>query len=85
MARDSAQAYDKTQTDPGFTAAQRVTTLGLIALAQAEALDRNAARQTLRALKATSTSLTQTYERFQALVTEIDTIVLIDRGTAQAQ
>jgi len=85
MARDSAQAYDKTQTDPGFTAAQRVTTLGLIALAQAEALDRNAARQTLRALKATSASLTQTYERFQALVTEIDTIVLIDRGTAQAQ
>lgn len=85
LARDSAQAYDKTQTDPGFSTAQRVTTLGLIALAQAESLDRNAARQTLRTLKATSAQLTQTYERFQALITEIDTIVLIDRGTAQGQ
>jgi tetratricopeptide (TPR) repeat protein len=80
LARDSAQAYDRTQTDPGFTTAQRVTTLGLIALAQAEAADRTAARQTLRTLKATSGQLTQTYERFQALITEIDTVVLIDRS-----
>jgi tetratricopeptide (TPR) repeat protein len=85
LARESAQAYDKTQTDPGFTTAQRVTTLGLIALAQSESLDRNAARQTLRALKSTSSQLTQTYERFQALITEIDTVVLIDRGAGQGQ
>src|SRR5207253_9354705 len=69
LARESAQAYDKTQSDASFTIAQRVTTLGLIAIAQSESLDRNAARQTLRALKLTSSQLTQTYERFQALVT----------------
>lgn len=80
LARDSAMAYDKTQSDAAFTTAQRVTTLGLIAVAQSESRDRNAARQTLRALKATASQLTQTYERFQALVTEVDTIVLIERS-----
>jgi tetratricopeptide (TPR) repeat protein len=80
MARDAAMAYDRTQSDAAFTTGPRVAALGLIALAQAESLDRNAARQTLRALKATAAQLTQTYERFQALVTEVETIVLIERG-----
>src|SRR5258708_25119303 len=80
LARDAALAYDRTQSDAGFTIAQRVTTLGLIAIAQSESLDRNAARQTLRALKLTSSQLTQTYERFQALVTEVETIALVDKG-----
>ncbi|MEJ0067892.1 MAG: hypothetical protein WDO24_03175 [Pseudomonadota bacterium] len=34
LARESAAAYDRTQTDPNFTIALRVTTLGLIAVAQ---------------------------------------------------
>jgi hypothetical protein len=80
LARDAALAYDRTQSDATFTIAQRVTTLGLIAIAQSESLDRNAARQTLRALKATEGQLTQTYERFQALVTEVETIALVDKG-----
>jgi tetratricopeptide (TPR) repeat protein len=80
LARDSALAYDRTQSDPAFTTAQRVTALGLIAVAQSESRDRNAARQTLRALKATASQLTQTYERFQALVTEVDTVVLVERS-----
>jgi tetratricopeptide (TPR) repeat protein len=80
LARDSASAYDRTQSDAGFSTAQRVTTLGLIAVAQAESRDRNAARQTLRALKATASQLTQTYERFQALIAEVDTAVLVERN-----
>jgi tetratricopeptide (TPR) repeat protein len=80
LARESAGAYDRTQTDPNFTTALRVTTLGLIAVAQAEAGDRNTARQTLRALQQTAAQLLQTYERFQALVTEVETVTLVDRG-----
>jgi tetratricopeptide (TPR) repeat protein len=80
LARDSAMAYDKTQSDPAFATPQRVTALGLIAVAQSESRDRNAARQTLRALKATASQLTVAYERFDALVTEVETIVLIDRS-----
>ncbi|HUA54072.1 MAG TPA: hypothetical protein VMB81_17985 [Candidatus Sulfotelmatobacter sp.] len=79
LARNSAEAYDHTQTDPNFTTAQRVTTLGLIAVAQSEAQDRNAALQAVKALKATAAQLTQTYERFQALVTEVDTVVQVER------
>jgi len=79
LARNSAEAYDRTQTDASFTLAQRVTTLGLIAVAQSESQDRNAALQTMKALNATASQLTQTYERFQALVTEVDTIVQVER------
>ncbi len=81
LAREAALAYDRTQSDTGFTIAQRVTTLGLIAVAQAESQDRNAAKQTVRALQLTGSQLTQTYERFQGLVIEVDTIFLVDRGT----
>jgi tetratricopeptide (TPR) repeat protein len=79
LARNSAEAYDRTQTDVSFTTAQRVTTLGLIAVAQSESQDRNAALQTMKALNATANQLTQTYERFQALVTEVDTIIQVER------
>jgi tetratricopeptide (TPR) repeat protein len=79
LARESAMAYDRTQTDGNFTVALRVTTLGLIAVAQSEAADRNAARQTVRALQQTVAQLFQTYEKFQALVTEVDTIIQVDR------
>jgi len=80
LARESAMTYDRTQTDGNFTLALRVTTLGLIAVAQAEAKDRNAARQTMRTLSQTVAQLVQTYERYQALVTEVDTIVQVDRS-----
>ena len=79
LARDSAMTYDRTQTDGNFTIALRVTTLGLIAVAQAEAKDRNAAHQTMRTLHLTVAQLVQTYERFQALVTEVDTIVQVEK------
>jgi tetratricopeptide (TPR) repeat protein len=79
LARDSAMTYDRTQTDSNFTIALRVTTLGLIAVAQAEAKDRNAAHQTMRTLHLTVAQLVQTYERFQALVTEVDTIVQVEK------
>lgn len=80
LARDSALAYDRAGDDPSFTAAPRVTTLGLIAIAQAESGDRNAAHQTIRALQQTAAQLTQPYERFQALVSLVDTALLVDRG-----
>jgi hypothetical protein len=79
LARESAAAYDRTQTDPSFNLAQRVSALGLIAVAQSEAGDRNAAHQTVRALQQTVGQLLQTYERFQALITLVETIVLVDR------
>lgn len=80
LARESAMAYDRTQTDGEFTLAQRVGALGLIAVAQSEAADRNAARQTMRALELTAQQLFQTYERFQALITVADTIVQVERA-----
>jgi hypothetical protein len=80
LARESAIAYDRTQTDGNFTVALRVTTLGLIAVAQTEATDRNAALQTMRALQQTVGQLVQTYERFQALVTYVDTIAQVAKG-----
>jgi tetratricopeptide (TPR) repeat protein len=79
LARDAAAAYDRTQTDASFNLAQRVSALGLVAIAQSEAGDRNAAHQTVRALQATVGQLLQTYERFQALITLVETIVLVDR------
>ncbi|MBV8165543.1 MAG: hypothetical protein JO021_02045 [Alphaproteobacteria bacterium] len=80
LARESAMAYDRTQTDATFTLAQRVGALGLIAIAQSEAGDRGPARQTLRALELTTQQLLQTYERFQALITLADTIILVERA-----
>jgi len=79
LAREAAGAYDRTQTDASFSLAQRVSALGLVAIAQSEAGDRNAAHQTVRALQQTVGQLMQTYERFQALITLVETIVLVDR------
>lgn len=77
--RDALQAYDYTRNDTRLPAFLRITTLSLIAVAQAEFRDRANARQTLRAAVATLEQATQPAERFQALIAIVDAFSVVEK------
>lgn len=57
--------------------AQRVSTLGLIAVAQHEAGDKAAAARALRSADIAAQTVTETYDRFLAMVTVVDTVLQV--------
>lgn len=78
--RDALQAYDYTRNDTRLPAFLRITTLSLIAVAQAEFRDRPNARQTVRAAISTLEQATQPAERFQALIAIVDAISVVEKS-----
>ncbi len=78
LARDAANLYDRTTSDLSVPPQLRVATLSLIALAQTEAGDRTAGRQTARVLRQLQASITAPYDRFTALLTYADTLIQVE-------
>ncbi|MFD2262779.1 hypothetical protein ACFSM5_07750 [Lacibacterium aquatile] len=79
VARDAIRTYDQSVNDSTITTGQRVASLALIAIAQAEAGDKSTARQILGVAKQTQTGISGQYEKLISFLTVADAVMLIER------
>ncbi|MDX2102917.1 MAG: hypothetical protein EAZ99_03860 [Alphaproteobacteria bacterium] len=82
LSREAAAAFDRSTRQIEIPPFQRVGTLTLIALSQAETGDRGAARQTLQAARSLAFAIPvqQLYERFSAMAALADAIIQVERA-----
>lgn len=78
-AREAIRSYDQSVTDAAVPVGQRVTTLCLIAISQAEAGDKGSARQIMRLSRQTASGITGPYERLIALLSLADAALIVEK------
>jgi hypothetical protein len=75
LAREAATNYARAETE--LSDIQRAVSLGLIALAQNESGDRATAQSTLRNARQAADAVSRTYDRLQAMLAFVDTVLQI--------